>query len=105
MNNQNFTIPAECHSDDHKVEIDFDAIAWFTSASDEEIKALIDCGYRNSDPTDNIACFFAEYGKDETRKLFDYLETAKDQGFGCSIDEEKASHWIKENRPNLSDYP
>jgi hypothetical protein len=94
-------IKAECHSDDHKAEIAFDATSWFEQASDKEIAQVVDCNWGGDYPTDNIAIYMSDYNE-EIAKMFIYLEIAHNQGFECCIlDTGAAVDWIKENRPDI----
>lgn len=95
----NYLIPAECHSDDQKVQISFDAISWFLQATEKQIQDLVDCEFGLDYPADAVAMFF---DKTTTEKLFMYLDIIQDQGFECTVDREKASKWIKENRPTIA---
>lgn len=98
-----FVIPAECHSDDRAVEIQFDALKWFEQASDEEIADLVLCGFGGDYPADIVADYF---DCSTTRPLFFYLEEIVDRlkscGFECYVNEEAARKWIGEHRPNLA---
>lgn len=96
-------IPAECHSDDHRVEIDFDAVDWFRQASAEEIADLADCEWGGDMPADEVARFFSG---NVTGRLFKYLDfdpvmsfSDDKVGFECHVDDEAAIAWLKANRP------
>ncbi len=95
---------AEAHSDDYVVEIDFDAVPWFRQASDKEILALAECGWRGDYPADNVAKFFDQM---ETKWLFEYLDkdptmpNGDTVGFECSVDSSDAAAYLKANRPEL----
>ena len=97
-------ISAEAHSDDHKVEVSFDATSWFSSAEDEQISDLIKIGYAGDFASDSVAEFF---GDNQTKRLFDYLSFSPTMGdgdnvgFECSIDEVQANEWVRKNRPHL----
>ncbi len=98
-------IRAEAHSDDHNVEIEFDALRWFKHASDDEILELAECGWGGDYPADGVAEFF-DGKKNGTGRLFRYLEdiaedwSKKDlRGFECHVNEEDAIKWLRKNRP------
>jgi len=97
-------IEAECHSDDHVVEIKFDATPWFVQASEQDLLALAGCGWGGNYPADAVADFF---GENETSRLFSYLQITRDQradpsvGFECHVDPDHAKAWIREHRPAL----
>jgi hypothetical protein len=89
---------AEVHSDDHKVEVNFDATAWFQQASEDEIVSVAACGWQYDYPTDNIAIWYSDTHA-EVQKLFFYLGIVQDQGFGCSVHADDALAWLAMNRP------
>jgi hypothetical protein len=98
-------IRAEAHSDDHNVEVEFDAVRWFKQASDDEILELAECGWGGEYPADGVAEFF-DGKKNGTSRLFRYLEdiagdwSKKDcGGFECHVNEEDAIKWLRKNRP------
>jgi hypothetical protein len=92
-------IKAECHSDDHKVEVPFDAIRWAKKASDKEISDLIQCGFRGDYPADEVAIFEADHNED-VAFMFKYIGVVGG-GFECSVDEDDLVAWIKKNRPQI----
>lgn len=102
-------VPAEAHSDDRNVEVDFDAAPWFAQASDKDILALAECGFGGDYPADEVARFFtpAEPRMDD---LFRYLEIIRADpakkdccGFECHVDHKAALAWIKANRPAIAE--
>jgi hypothetical protein len=102
-------VKAECHTDDHKYEVDFDAAPYFTAATDEEIRALARADWCSSSESDAVAEFCAE-GQERLEQLFDYLSHAPTMplsddhvGFECTVDEQDAIAWLKANRPALAD--
>jgi hypothetical protein len=96
-----FVIPAECHSDNHIIEIDFDALKWFEQASDKDILDLAKCEWGGDYPADAVAQHFE---RNLTKELFVYLEkyAPDDCGFECHVNEACAIGWIKSNRPELN---
>lgn len=93
-------IKAECHSDDHTIEVSFDAEPFLIQATNDQIKALIACGLGGDYGADRVAEFMKDYDKD-VKKMFDYCDLA-DEGFECHItDTEAFWGWIKTNRPAL----
>jgi len=102
----NYTIPAECHSDDYVVELKFDARRYFEQASDLVLQELWECDFGGYYPADNVAEFFQ---KTSTEAMFDYLlhknrncdVTGEITGFECRVDSDAAKLWIQKNRPNL----
>jgi len=91
-------IKAECHSDDHNVEVNFDATTWFKQASDKDILDLDGCGWGGDYPADEVAEFIGNHNK-RIAEMFRYLEIVRDQGFECNVDEASARKWLKKNRP------
>jgi hypothetical protein len=97
------TIPAEVHSDDHKVTATFDALQYFSQASDDDLVALVDCGFGGDYPADEVAQFMAEFDEGVAR-VFTYLSFEPEHfgekvGFECHVDQSPALRWIKSNRP------
>jgi hypothetical protein len=105
MNITSFSIPAEVHSDDHAAEASFDAAPWFRQASDQDIKDLIECGFRGDYPADEVAQWEANVtANEEVIEVFTYVCTRRnvaDIGFECSVDEDAAFNWLRANRLNL----
>ncbi len=98
-------IRAEAHSDDHNVEVEFNAVRWFKQASDEDILELAESGWGGDYPADAVARFF-DGKKNGTGRLFRYLEdiaedwSKKDlRGFECNVSEADAIKWLRKNRP------
>lgn len=98
-------IRAEVHSDDHNCKVEFDATKWIEQASDEEILALVECGYRGDYPADVVAEF---YGDTVTKPLFDYLGVIRNDpskkdccGFECSVEPVDVRCWLDLNKHDL----
>jgi hypothetical protein len=96
-------ISAECHSDDHAIQVEFDAAPWFAQASIEQIKALEACGWRGDYPADAVAQFFADT---TTQPVFTYLHARNNAdpgtcGFECSVNKHHARRWLDSYRPNI----
>ena len=53
-------ICAECHSDDHNVEVAFDATRWFEQATDKQIAELAAVGWGGEYPADAVAEFMTD---------------------------------------------
>lgn len=87
-------VKAEVHSDDYRVEIEFDAASWFAQATNDEILALAAIDWGGDYAADNVARFFSDT---TTKKLFDYSGL----GFECHVNEKTAMKWLKLHRPNL----
>ena len=102
--NDNIIVSAEAHSDDHKIQVRFDATTWFEQAGDEEINDLMEIHYGGNLAADRVADFFE---KNQTKRLFDYLSFSPTMadgdtiGFECNIDQVQAEAWIEKNRPHL----
>jgi hypothetical protein len=98
-----FVIPAECHSDDHAVEVEFDAAGWFKTADDRALEKVALDGWAFGYGTDVIAQDEAERNP-KIAAMFSYLEARNNVeaiGFGCSVNREKALAWMKNNKPKL----
>ena len=98
-----FTIRATCYSDDHKVTVKFDALAWFQQATADNIKQLAECGWGGDYPGDWVAEFFAD---DATEAVYEYIAFRQkyDDGCGyeCHIDANDAKAWLQANRPDVA---
>jgi hypothetical protein len=97
-------IRAECHSDDYVYEVNFDATKWFQEATDQEIRDLAGCEWGGDYPADAVAQYFEDTNA-EIGAMFDYLYRVRNQrdapGFEVHVEEEDATRWLAENRPNL----
>ena len=100
-------IKAKAWSDDHNIEVEFDATAWFEGASNKEILDLAACDWRGDYPADEVAMFMADQVP-ALADLFRYLAIiAKDPlkkdlgGFECAVDADQAHQWIKKHQSNI----
>lgn len=93
-----FIIPAEAHTDDHLVEVKFDAVSWFRQADGYDLVRLVNCEFRGDYPADEVAEFCAN-NNEELQRLFTYLSVVNNPrivcGFECSVDEQAALDWLK----------
>lgn len=94
------TIPAECYSDDHHVEVEFDAEPYFRGADDLSIVQLALCGWNGDYPADWVAQHFEE-SNSQVKRMFDYIEAHGGQGFECHVEEAGAVVWLRTNKPHL----
>jgi hypothetical protein len=96
-------IPAEVHSDDHKYEVQFDALKWFEQAEDAEILALAKCDWGGDYPADDVARFFTgrKYKDKGIVQLMDYCTRTPEMGFECHVEEKPARSWLTANRPGI----
>jgi len=85
-------IQADAHSDDHVVEVQFDATPWFEQASEVQIADLIACGYGGDYPADAVAQYMADHHQG-VKRLFDYLEVIEHVGFECHVSQGDAEDW------------
>lgn len=100
-----FTIPAEVHSDDHKVQAAFDALPYFMQASDDDLFELGFCGFGGDYPADAVAQYVAN-SDEGVGRVFTYLSFepenfGKRVGFECYIEKLPATEWIREHRPKV----
>ena len=95
---KNFIIPAEAHTDDQKVKVEFDAIHWFQGASAYDIAKLAACGWGGDYPADNVAELCANHDP-ELQRIFDYLKIVNHPettcGFECRVNAEAAFKWLQ----------
>lgn len=95
-------VKAEAHSDDRRVEVNFDASAWFAQASDNDIRKLANVGWGGDYDADAVADYFSSSA---TSELYEYLYSKfvpKDVGFECNVDEISAMTWLAVHRPALA---
>ncbi len=97
-------IVASAWSDDHRVEVDFDACDYFAQASDDAICALAAIGWRGDLAADAVALHYQD--KDyRLARLFHYLSVTAlpedHSGFECSVDRESAMAWLQKHREGL----
>ena len=96
-------ITSKCYSDDHQVEVEFDATDWFKQASTKEILDLSICDWGGDYASDDVALF---YSTTTTAPVFEHnnqkiTRDRKDQiGFENRVNEEQALAWLTENRPD-----
>jgi hypothetical protein len=97
-------IGAATNSDDHHVEVHFDAAPWFQKASDREILELAQCEWGGDYPADYVAQYMADHHA-ELKRMFDYISVAGTRrdpvGFECWIDADDARTWLNRHRPHL----
>lgn len=102
--NLDLPIAASAHSDDHRVEVDFDAVPWFDQAAEQEILELAQCQWGGDYPADYVAEYIADQNA-ELRKMFDYISIASTSrnpiGFECFVDADGARAWLNQHRPHL----
>ena len=97
-------INASLIDDHHHISIDFDSTLWFEQATDDQIVALGEVEWGNSDETDVVADYFFKKDEDVT-KFFTCLglmqEMGNAGGFSCVISDVDAIKWVTENRSHL----
>lgn len=101
-------IPATAHTDDHLFQASFDAEPYFAQASEQELAALVDCGFGGDYPADRVAEWTREnVPHPELASLFDYLARSPRMGrdpvgFECHVDVEAAEAWLRRHHPSLA---
>jgi hypothetical protein len=93
-------VDAEAHSDDRKIELDFNAAAWFEQASDQDIRDLAEIDWGGDYASDAVAQFYSD---SDLKKLFAYVGVVDDCGYECNVVEESAMTWLRSHRPALAD--
>ena len=100
-------IKSRCYSDDHLVEVEFDATPWFETASDEKIVTLMNCRFGGDYGADTVAEDMIDRNS-EIKKMFDYIRIIQDSpakkdacGFECHVDTDQALNWISKYRPHI----
>jgi len=98
------SIKAKCYSDDHCVEVAFDAARWFQQANDKDIIDLAGCGWGGDYAADAVAVYMAA-SDEHVAYMFKYLEARNGRrdapGFECHVDEVAARVWLATHRPEL----
>jgi hypothetical protein len=92
-------IAAECWSDDHRVEVKFNAAPYFARASVQDILDLEQCEWSCDKPCDAVA-LWCENSDPTVERMFTYIRIA-DLGFECSVDRESAFTWLQQYRSEL----
>jgi protein-disulfide isomerase len=103
-------VPAKFWTDDHQIEVEFDAQAYLAQAADEQLRAIHDVGFSGDYCTDAIAEFMAHKGLNEDiAEGFTYLEALNKarrlrgdtMGFECSVDGEAFLRWMDQHKGPL----
>ena len=100
-------IPAECHSDDGAVEVNFNAVRWVKQASDDDLLNLLKIGCGGDVYSDFVAEYMADYN-DEVGAMFSYLEIINRKpgareifGFECHVGVDALMDWLQVNKPDI----
>ena len=112
-------IPARVRTDNGVYDESFDAAAWFTHATEADIRGLADCGWGGDYEADHVAELTAERGAqwadvttgedapvlrdaaDRLTQLFDY-DQRNIIGFEVYVEEDAARKWLAANRPEVT---
>ena len=102
-----YTIPAEVHTDDHRISVKFDALSYFINANTRALQALVDCEFGGNEAADSVAEWMDDHKHNEKiSNLFTYLHCLRKAGHGIgfevSIDAEDAIKWLQSNRPEVN---
>ena len=93
-------VAAETHDDRRVYKARFDARPFLAQASVDEVRGLIECGWRGDYPADRVAEHMAEeMGDDEVRAVLDYATRLVDNGFECVVEASQAVAWLRDHRP------
>lgn len=99
------TIRASIHSDDYNMDENFNAVAWFRQASDDEIQALAEIGWRGDRPADEVGLFFSKQDGHPAALVIAYVTVRRragaDMGFEVVVDHADALEWVRVARPAL----
>jgi hypothetical protein len=90
-------VSAKITSDDTVMNEDFDATAWFESASDAAIARLQKEHWRRSPAADNVA-YALEHQVPEIAEVLKYVRSQEECGFEVYIDEDEALQFIAMRR-------
>jgi hypothetical protein len=92
-------IKAFCHSDDNRIQVEFDAEPFLNQATNDQIRA-IDNGNGAGEGADAVAEFYRETNPD-IKRMFEYCDVA-DEGFEVQIlDLVAFGLWMLTNKPHL----
>lgn len=100
-----YLVPAGVWTDDHTIEVEFDAALWLKDASDKDVIALAECEWCQDYAADAVAegvtkkywkvsAFFSGLA------LINSVRNEK-SGFECGVDSEAAKEYLKEHRNSL----
>ena len=92
-------IAAEAHTDDGMVRVTFDATSYFEQATDDELRALMECDFGYDYPADAVV-YTLEQLSPALEFMVAYIRRLK-AGFECSVNADQANEWIRHNRPYL----
>lgn len=108
INASEMHVSAEIHSDDHVFTANFCATEFFEHASEPELLALAECGWRGDYAADAVALFM----EDKDTEVAFVLASVRERqdagfdgdysGFEVSVDEEEAMAWLKAKRPAVA---
>lgn len=102
-----FAVYARAWSDDRHCEIEFDAVRWLQTATDEAVIALADDNWERGYGADAVALHSTLWDAG-CQTLQDYvtahnaaaeLSGKEGIGFECSVHKRHALRWLKANRP------
>lgn len=98
---ENFVVPCEAHSDDHRVSVTFDAGPYLPKLSAAEIQELTSCGFSGCYAADAVYEWARDSGDPRVQELSDYLDFVSKHeirmpysddpiGFEVEVDEDAA---------------
>lgn len=101
-------VSAEIHSDDHVFAANFSATEFFEQASEPELLALAECGWRGDYAADAVALFMEDKDPEVAFVLASVRERQEagfdgdHSGFEVSVNAEEALAWLQAKRPAVA---
>lgn len=98
-------VGAEVWPDDRAMTVKFNAAAWLSQASCDEVEALAECGWRGDYAADAVAEWEGERNPD-VGAVFTHVNAlqiarVEHAGFECAVDGPAAMAWLKEHRKGV----
>ncbi|WP_413460475.1 hypothetical protein [Herbaspirillum huttiense] len=97
-------VHAEVHDDLRVLKVEFDAAAWFLTATDADIIKLHGIGWTGDYVSDSVAEHF-EHSNDDISNLMAMCRATNGRrepvGFECSVDADSAMAWLQQHRPGV----
>jgi hypothetical protein len=85
----------------------FDCTQWFEQAGDEELRALVECGFGGDYAADEVASFYEDKNP-EVAAMFAVTGNTgagpkgdEPNGFECQVDRREAVAWMRNHRPHI----
>lgn len=94
---QAFIIPATVRRDDGAYEAAFDAVEWFSTATPQEILAIVKCGWGGDLAADEVAEGLRMDNAD-VNEVLSHCSNDEGLGYEVHVDADAARKWLSANR-------